>query len=86
MAVDDLSSCEPITTNKDTGRLLAADGKTVLEPSAVANPCGLVAKSVFNDTFTFDEEKYIIEINNIAWPSDRENKFKRLDGDDWSTK
>lgn len=40
-------------------------------------PCGLIAWSMFNDTFSFfrgiDEVK--IDRKNIAWKSDRDNKF-----------
>ena len=50
-----------------------------------AFPCGLVAKSLFNDTFTLyrgnetDADKLItINTDDIAWESDKENKFKNL--------
>ncbi|KAI3869889.1 hypothetical protein MKW92_036824 [Papaver armeniacum] len=40
-------------------------------------PCGLVAWSLFNDTYTFYHQSKELEINrkNIAWKSDREHKF-----------
>jgi hypothetical protein len=31
---------------------LAADGTTALKDDDVANPCGFIAKTLFNDTFT----------------------------------
>jgi len=48
-----------------------------------ATPCGLVAKSFFNDTFELwlqdddgnDVEKLEIISDNIAWSSDKEYKF-----------
>ena len=31
--------------------MIAADGKTELNPKDAAWPCGLIAKTVFNDTY-----------------------------------
>lgn len=52
-----------------------------------ATPCGLVAKSFFNDTFRLyrqenDGKNVEIEIiqKNIAWSSDIQYKFKNVDG------
>lgn len=52
----------------------------------VAIPCGLIAKSVFNDTFSLSTQPFtgknqstgLLSINseNIAWLSDRLYKFK----------
>jgi len=33
------------------GKNFAADGSTVLKDDDVANPCGFIAKTLFNDTF-----------------------------------
>ncbi|EOA13634.1 hypothetical protein CARUB_v10026706mg [Capsella rubella] len=40
-------------------------------------PCGLIAWSMFNDTFVFARERTKLKVsrNNIAWKSDREHKF-----------
>ncbi|XVF87124.1 hypothetical protein PTKIN_Ptkin18bG0094300 [Pterospermum kingtungense] len=40
-------------------------------------PCGLIAWSLFNDTFTFIRERTKLKVNrkNIAWKSDRDHKF-----------
>jgi LEM3 (ligand-effect modulator 3) family / CDC50 family len=45
-------------------------------------PCGLVAKSFFNDTYTLKGPNGSIPINDkgIAWESDKEYKFKTLAG------
>lgn len=45
------TECDPIVTNADMGVTIAFDNVTTLNPDAVAIPCGLIAKSVFNDTF-----------------------------------
>jgi len=53
-----------------------------LNPEAPANPCGLIAKSLFNDTFSFqDSSKSNIFINEtgIAWQSDIDMKYKLND-------
>eukprot|EP00268_Persea_americana_P047208 TRINITY_DN4903_c0_g2_i3.p1 TRINITY_DN4903_c0_g2~~TRINITY_DN4903_c0_g2_i3.p1 ORF type:complete len:342 (-),score=50.68 TRINITY_DN4903_c0_g2_i3:721-1746(-) len=55
------SSCKPEESN---------DGLPIV-------PCGLIAWSLFNDTFTFSRERVELKVNrkNIAWKSDREHKF-----------
>ena len=52
----------------------------------VAIPCGLIAKSVFNDTFSLSTQPFTgknqstglisIDSSNIAWKSDVDYKFK----------
>lgn len=59
--VDELSDCAPIITNAD----LAAPSNTttfygsttlvITQPNAPAIPCGLIAKSVFTDTYTLTD-------------------------------
>ena len=47
-----------------------------------AIPCGLVAKSFFNDTFELHGAKtgnISIDTKQIAWSSDVEFKFKNID-------
>lgn len=66
------------------------NGKTLLNQTDVANPCGLIAKSLFNDTYTMytttsssgsfaPSTQVNIDSTNIAWKSDVEYKFKNLD-------
>lgn len=53
-----------------------------LEPDWPAIPCGLVAKSVFNDTYELydsNNKRIAIDETNIAWSSDIQYKFKNLD-------
>ncbi|KAL5977439.1 putative ALA-interacting subunit 2 [Asimina triloba] len=58
---NDTSSCKPKESSNDLPIV----------------PCGLIAWSLFNDTYTFSRERAELEINrkNIAWKSDREHKY-----------
>lgn len=62
---------------------VVADAKVSLDDAAnVINPCGLVAWSVFNDSFAlFDSAGAAVPLNEkgIAWPSDLQYKFKNSD-------
>lgn len=78
LTVDKLADCDPIKKNSDVGRTLAWDKNTTLKGDDPAIPCGLVAKSFFNDTYVLlDPNGNPIDINqkNIAWESDKEYKF-----------
>lgn len=85
--MDDISSdCDPIIRNSDIASVLyrATDKDKKgppLDPSGVAWPCGLVAKSFFNDTFALynTSGRVAINENGIAWESDKEYKFKNGD-------
>ena len=53
----------------------------LLNPTDVANPCGLIAYTVFNDSFLLiSPTNQLIPISNkgIAWPTDIE-KYKVTD-------
>jgi hypothetical protein len=63
-----------------------APNRVVLPDNEPAIPCGLVAKSYFNDTFKLVRKgaagdrdvPIVINENNIAWTSDIESKFKNI--------
>ena len=72
--------CEPIILNKDIYEgVNSSDGSIVLDPDGVAHPCGLIAKSFFNDTYEIKKKggNQSIRINDtgIAWSKDLD-KYK----------
>lgn len=84
--------CDPVSTNGQMNKTIAADGITPLDPDAVAYPCGLIAKSLFTDAYniTTQDDPFVLKpipmsSNNIAWKSDVEYKYKNQAGD-WRSK
>lgn len=85
---NELSSCDPIIQVKhlwSNQQKNLNDGK--LDSDKPAIPCGLVAKSFFNDTYELyrkvegSESGYKVPISsdNIAWTSDVNYKFKNIE-------
>jgi len=81
-----MSDCDPIQYNSQIGRNFSIDG-TPLDPNGPAIPCGLVAKSFFNDTyvlFKLDDDgnrilpAIIINETEIAWEGDVQYKFRNV--------
>jgi hypothetical protein len=72
---DELSTCEPVIYNKDLKITnVAADGSPLTEDD-IAFPCGIAARSYFNDTFVLQdssENEITISSTNIAWSADKE--------------
>jgi hypothetical protein len=58
---DDISSCKP----------------EYLSNGSAIVPCGLIAWSLFNDTYKFSRNNQQLAVNkkDISWKSDREHKF-----------
>ena len=89
VSLENLETCDPIKTNADTGRTVSMDGTPFTEEQMMmpAFPCGLVAKSIFNDTFELirdsDGDKIPIYQDKIAWDSDIKYKFKNLELKDY---
>ena len=72
------NDCEPIILNKDIYLgVKSYDNSITLNPDDVAHPCGLIAKSFFNDTYNIKKqggnEAIIISKNGIAWSVDKNN-------------
>mmetsp|Transcript_3639 Transcript_3639/g.3110 ORF Transcript_3639/g.3110 Transcript_3639/m.3110 type:complete len:215 (-) Transcript_3639:127-771(-) len=71
--IDSTSDCDPLVTNEEMGKTVSIEGNQ-LDPRDVAVPCGLIAGSFFNDTFEINNIR--INEEGIAWPSDKNEKFK----------
>ncbi|KAF7842885.1 putative ALA-interacting subunit 2 [Senna tora] len=61
LGYNDTSSCKPVESSDD-------------QPIV---PCGLIAWSLFNDSYSFSRGPSKLKVNrkNIAWKSDRDHKF-----------
>ena len=60
-----LDTCDPLNSVKGN------NGETL-----TLVPCGLIANSLFNDTFTLDPQSgHTMKADDIAWKSDLNNKF-----------
>ena len=76
----DSQDCDPVITNKQMNKYISYTGQ-LLDPEEVAVPCGLIAKSYFNDSFTnwtYDDNNFEPNENNIAWEADKKLKYKNL--------
>lgn len=89
--VDKLGDCDPVIS---VGDLWEHQKHSVsghpLKDTDPAIPCGLIAKSMFNDTFLLRDDsgkKIPIEETNIAWASDIQHRFQNMkevpDGRRW---
>ena len=89
-AMKDSQDCDPVITNKDMEKTISITNKELQEKD-VAIPCGLIAKSFFNDNYKkwellskFEDDNHeIINVNesNIAWKADKELKYKNVNLD-----
>ena len=85
-AMKDSQDCDPVITNKEMGKTQSITGATLAE-NDVAIPCGLIAKSFFNDNFRDwkvindfgDSSPLNVDETNIAWKADKELKYKNVD-------
>ena len=78
LSADEVSSCEPIIYNKDIKITDKAVDGTDLDENAVAFPCGIAARSYFNDTFVMRDDsdgEIPISSKGIAWNADVEHRY-----------
>lgn len=88
--VDSISTCDPVLTMADLGDEIPKQSinGTPMKNKDVANPCGLIAKYMFDDTYKLYEGEDItgknifIDETNIAHSVDREYKFKKPENAD----
>ena len=76
--------CDPVITNEEMGFTKGAKSitGTELNMKELAVPCGLIAKSFFNDVFKdwkVDGENITVNEKDIAWSADKELKYKNTD-------
>ena len=70
--------CDPAITNEDMGQTKSFLGNDLVA-GELAVPCGLIAKSFFNDKFTnwkINGKQFTPNENDIAWKADKELKYK----------
>jgi len=72
------NDCDPIFTMGSLGKNTSYDG-TYLDKDSVANPCGLIAKSLFTDRYNLynGNRKILINEKDIAWDADKKLKYAR---------
>ena len=77
LSKSELDDCEPVLTYDDLG--FNPTGTSLDE---AAYPCGLIAKSYFNDTYTMTGPLGTVDIDDtdIAWKSDIDKKFEKIEG------
>ena len=74
--------CKNALTNGEMGKEDNWQGEHILVSTAIAVPCGLIAKSFFNDRFNIvssDNINIEIDETNIAWSADLKYKYKNFD-------
>lgn len=75
LKLEEATDCWPAVTNKEMNKTMNYYNNKSLNENALAIPCGFVARTMFNDTFTLYKksgEKITINEDNIAWESDKE--------------
>lgn len=81
--IDQLGSCKPVYSNlnilgnksNDQKLYSFVDKTKALDLDKPATPCGLIARTVFNDKYTLfsNTEQIAIDESNISWKYDRDS-------------
>ena len=76
--------CDPVVTNEEMGFKEGTKSITGVELNMkeLAVPCGLIAKSFFNDNFRdwkVDGVNFTVNEKDIAWSADKELKYKNTE-------
>lgn len=87
-SVTDTSNCDKMKTNKDffgkDKEMISFTGKP-LKSNDLMNPCGLIARSFFNDSYKLynsKNETIAIDESNIAYNPDKKYMFKNNEDKD----
>lgn len=67
----ELDRCAPAKYNKDFKGYGDVNRYGELDPDEVAVPCGMIARSVFNDTFSFGRYEEYVDHDDIVYESDK---------------
>lgn len=83
MGPNDTKKCQSLEKNSEMGKTMSMDGETTLEPDGVAYPCGLAARSYFNDTFSLryepnNQDEIEVMKEGIAWDADMKYRLNIL--------
>lgn len=68
----ELDRCVPAKYNKDFESYTPKTRYDKLNPDSVAIPCGMIARSVFNDTYTIKEYSEYVDHDDIVYESDKD--------------
>lgn len=78
LGTGDLADCDPVIKMKDLDSQTVLSGATLGE-NKPANPCGLIAKYMFNDRYDLSSLGITVSEKGIAHDVDKESKFKHAD-------
>lgn len=80
-AADAAKVCTPYITNADL-KVTKSWAGVALDPSALASPCGGIAYTFFNDSFSLvgpSGQQIAIRESGITWPGDKGGKYRRAE-------